>query len=55
MASSVHYSLIETAKLNGPTPYKYLNAVFKALPYADTVEKFEDLQPWNTKQKLTTV
>ena len=54
-ASSVHYSLIETAKLNGIEPYKYLNAVFKALPYADTVEKLEDLLPWKLKHKLTTV
>ncbi|MFT6777350.1 MAG: hypothetical protein ACJAV1_001267, partial [Paraglaciecola sp.] len=26
------------------------NAVFKALPYADTVEKIEDLLPWNFKK-----
>jgi hypothetical protein len=48
-ASSVHYSLIETAKLHGLEPYQYLNAVFKALPYADTVEKLEALLPWNFK------
>ena len=48
-ASGVHYSLIETAKLNGLEPYRYLNAVFKALPYADTVEKLEALLPWNFK------
>ncbi|MFT7417740.1 MAG: hypothetical protein ACI9DS_002914, partial [Glaciecola sp.] len=27
-----------------------LNAVFKALPYADTVEKIENLLPWNFKK-----
>ena len=48
-ASAVHYSLIETAKINGLEPYKYLNAVLKALPYADTVEKIEALLPWNFK------
>ena len=48
-ASSVHYSLIETAKLHGLEPYQYLNAVFKALPYADKVEKLEALLPWNIK------
>ncbi|WP_143869684.1 IS66 family transposase [Catenovulum sediminis] len=48
-ASGIHYSLIETAKLNGLEPYHYLNAVFKALPYADTVEKLERLLPWNFK------
>jgi transposase len=41
------YSLIETAKPHGLEPYAYLNAVFKALPYADTVIKVEDLLPWN--------
>jgi transposase len=51
-ASSVHYSLIETAKLHGLEPYGYLNAIFKALPYADTVEKFEALLPWNYKKQL---
>lgn len=48
-ASSVHYSLIETAKLHQLEPYSYLNAVFKALPYAETVEDFEALLPWNFK------
>lgn len=48
-ASSVHYSLIETAKLHGLEPYRYLNAIFKDLPYADTVEKLEALLPWNFK------
>lgn len=48
-ASGVHYSLIETAKLHGLEPYQYLNAVFKALPYAKTVEDIEKLLPWNVK------
>jgi transposase len=50
-ASSVHYSLIETAKAHGLEPYAYLNAIFKALPYADTVDKFEALLPWNYKKQ----
>ena len=50
-ASSVHYSLIETAKLHGLEPYGYLNAIFKALPYAETVEDFEVLLPWNFKAR----
>jgi transposase len=49
-ASAIHYSLIETAKCHELEPYTYLNAVFKALPYADTVEKIEDLLPWNFKK-----
>lgn len=48
-ASATHYSLIETAKLNGLEPYDYLNRVLTALPYADTVEKLEMLLPWNIK------
>jgi transposase len=48
-ASAIHYRLIETAKTHGLEPYAYLNAVFKALPYADTVEKIEDLLPWYFK------
>ena len=50
-ASSVHFSLIETAKINNLEPYEYINSIFKALPYADTVEKLEELLPWNFKKK----
>ena len=50
-ASAIHYSLIETAKLHGLEPYDYLNTIFKALPYADTVEAFEALLPWNFKAR----
>lgn len=48
-ASAVHFSLIETAKLHGLEPYQYLNSIFKALPYAETVEDIEALLPWNFK------
>lgn len=50
-ASAVHYSLIETAKLHGLEPYQYLSSIFKALPYAETVEDIEALLPWNFKMK----
>ena len=49
-ASSVHYSMIETAKANGLEPYAYLVHVLNKLPYADTVEKLEALLPWNFKK-----
>ena len=49
-ASAVHYSLIETAKANGLEPYAYLVDVLTRLPYADTVEKLEELLPWNFKK-----
>lgn len=40
------YSLIETAKLNGLEPYRYLRHVFTELPKAHTVEEIEALLPW---------
>ena len=50
-ASATHYSLIETAKANGLEPYAYLLKVLTAIPYADTVEKYEALLPWNIKNQ----
>ncbi len=52
-ASGIFYSLIETAKANGVEPYTYLRYIFKALPYADTVEKVEALLPWRVKDQIT--
>jgi len=46
-ASSVHYSLIETAKANNLEPHAYLTQVLKKLPYAESVEELEALLPWN--------
>jgi len=54
-ASSIFYSLIETAKANGIEPHAYLQYIFKELPYADTVEKPEALLPWNVKDKISSV
>jgi len=51
-ASSIFYSLIETAKANEIEPHAYLQHIFKELPYADTVEKLEALLPWNVKDKV---
>ena len=51
-ASSVHYSLIETAKANGVEPHAYLVEVLNKIPYADSVEKIEELLPWNFKKAL---
>ncbi len=51
-ASGIFYSLIETAKANEIEPYAYLRHIFKALPYADTVEKVEALLPWNMKDQM---
>jgi hypothetical protein len=54
-ASAAHYSLIQTAKLHGLEPYTYLNSIFKAIPYAETVEDIEALLPWNYMRSITTV
>ena len=45
-ASANLYSLIETAKLNGLEPYRYLQHVFKELPKAQTLAEIEQLLPW---------
>jgi len=39
--------LIETAKANNIEPYAYLVEILNRLPYADSVEKLEELLPWN--------
>jgi transposase len=41
------FTLIETAKQNGINPLKYLLAVFEKAPYADSLEDWEKLLPWN--------
>ncbi len=54
-ASAIHYSLIETAKTNGLEPLQYYQHILTALPYADTVDKVEDLLPWNVELIKTPV
>lgn len=46
-ASSILYSLVETAKVNQLEPYAYLTKIFTKIPYAQSVEDFEALLPWN--------
>lgn len=46
-ASANLYSLIETAKASNVEPYRYLVALFKKLPLAQTVDDYEALLPWN--------
>jgi len=48
-ASANLYSLVETAKVNGVEPYRYLVALFKKLPLAQTADDYEALLPWNIK------
>ena len=45
-ASARLYSLVETAKANDIEPWAYLQAVFTALPRAQSPSDFEALLPW---------
>lgn len=45
-ASANLYSLIETCKANAIDPYRYLIALFGALPLARTADDYEALLPW---------
>lgn len=45
-ASANLYSLVETAKLNGLEPYRYLCRVFEGLPKAQSLHDIEQLLPW---------
>lgn len=48
--SAAIYSIIETAKANGLTPYKYLKYIFEELPgvqFEAHSEFLEDYLPWN--------
>ncbi len=48
-ASATCYSLIETAKANGLEPHNYIQHILNNIAAADTVEKLEELLPWNVK------
>ena len=48
-ASAVYFSLVETAEANDLEPYQYLCKVIERMPYAETVEQWEALLPWNIK------
>ena len=45
-ASANLYSLVDTAKLNGLEPYRYLHHILKELPKAQALEDIESLLPW---------
>ena len=46
-ASANLYSLLQTCKVNRVDPYRYLAALFTALPMAQTADDYEALLPWN--------
>ena len=45
-ASANLYSLLQTCKVNRIEPYRYLAALFTALPLATTADDYEVLLPW---------
>ena len=44
-ASALLYSLIETAKMNGLEPFKYLRYIFKKIPLAQSTRDYRALLP----------
>jgi transposase len=52
-ASANLYSLIETARLNGLEPFRYLCRVFEELPKAQTLHDIEQLLPWQVDKAST--
>ncbi len=45
-ASATLYSMVETAKINGLEPYKYLTELFEKLPTANTPADLAKLLPY---------
>ena len=45
-ASANLYSLLQTCRVNGIDGYRYLRALFIALPKASTVDDYAALLPW---------
>ena len=45
--SAIIYSMVETAKANGPESYTWLRRILRELPAAKALEEFEVLLPWN--------
>jgi transposase len=48
-SSAMFYSLIETAKANNVEPFDWLKRVLEKLPYAETIEDYEELLPFSKK------
>jgi transposase len=57
-ASAVFYSIIETAKESGLSPYKYLDFIFKTAPNLELrskPESVETLLPWNAPPECRSI
>lgn len=51
-ASSILYSLIESAKLSKLNPYDYLYYIFRKLPYAESDQDRKNLLPFNLNLEI---
>ena len=51
-SSCAMYTLIQTAKLNGLNPQKYLQALFEEAPKISLPKDWEKLLPWNISKNL---
>ncbi|MFP3154962.1 transposase domain-containing protein [Lachnospiraceae bacterium ZAX-1] len=51
-ASSVMYSIVETAKENGLHPYRYVEYLLETLPNA-TISDMESMLPWSASLPAT--
>jgi transposase len=45
-ASSILYSLVQTAILNKLNPWNYLRYIFDRIPWAESSEEYDSLLPW---------
>lgn len=52
-ASANLYSLLQTCRVNGIDGYRYLRALFQALPQAKTVDDYAALLPWRVAMNET--
>jgi transposase len=50
-ASANLYSLLQTCQVNGIDGYRYLAALFKRLPLAQTAQDYEALLPWRLTKR----
>jgi len=46
-ASSILYSLVQTAIINELNPWNYLRYIFDRIPWAESAEEYDSLLPWN--------
>ena len=49
-ALCMHFSIIQTAIINGVEPYDYYCRLFKELPKCETVNDYETLLPWDIRK-----